>query len=169
MPEIDSKTLIFAIALVQKLRNSKDEMIRDRYTDILSETLSIISRSEQLYTCQDMDIVITELHRLFISKTEALSAKDKEHALLSTTPSHEELELLSKEGMEVKPTVQKLLEERKQHRSVEADKQPNKRRKLPEGICRGVELLQNGMKRINEGLSELRSDESEEFQKSLLN
>ncbi|KAF2554991.1 hypothetical protein F2Q68_00012853 [Brassica cretica] len=94
---------------------------------------------------------------------------EKEQALLSTTPSQEELELLSKEGMEVQTTVQKLLEERKQQRSVEAEKRPNKRRKLPEGICRGVELLQNGMKRINEGLSELRSDENEEFQKSLLN
>ena len=39
---------------------------------------------------------------------------EKEHALLSTTPSQEELELLSKEGMEVNPIVQKLLEERKQ-------------------------------------------------------
>ncbi|KAH0905593.1 hypothetical protein HID58_037420 [Brassica napus] len=269
MPEIDSKTLKFAIALVQKLRNSKDEMTRDRYTEILSETLSIISRSEQLYTCQEMDSVITELQRLLISETDkhhhhlyksepslalflsglinyemsetetcpksrgvwelyhlllrkrhwalvhhAVTAfgyfcartscsqlwrfvpeddalafdigsgkeakterfmselkmfLEKEQALLSTTPSQEELELLSKEGMEVKATVEKLLKERKKQRLVEAEKRPNKRRKLPEGICRGVELLQNGMKRINEGLSELGSDESEEFQKSLLN
>uniref|UniRef100_M4DFR5 Uncharacterized protein n=1 Tax=Brassica campestris TaxID=3711 RepID=M4DFR5_BRACM len=270
MPEIDSKTLKFAIALVQKLRNSKDEMTRDRYTEILSEALSIISRSEQLYTCQEMDNVITELQKLFISETDkhhhhhlnksepslalflsglinyempetetcpksravwelyhlllrkrhwalvhhavtvfgyfcartscsqlwrfvpedaALAfdigsgkeAKtewfmselkmflEKEQVLLSTTPSQEELELLSKEGMEVRATVQKHLEGRKQQRSVEEEKRPNKRRKLPEGICRGVELLQNGVKKINEGLSELRSDESEEFQKSLLN
>ncbi|CAG7909086.1 unnamed protein product [Brassica rapa] len=279
MPEIDSKTLKFAIALVQKLRNSKDEMMRDHNIEILSETvrtliisetLSIISRSEQLYTCQEMDNVITEVQKLFISETDkhhyhhlnksepslalflsglvsyemsetetcpksravwelyhlllrkrhwawlhhavtvfgyfcartscsqlwrfvpedaALAfdigsgkeAKtewfmselkmflEKEQVLLSTTPSQEELELLSKEGMEVRATVQKHLEGRKQQRSVEEEKRPNKRRKLPEGICRGVELLQNGMKRINEGLSELRSDESEEFQKSLLN
>ncbi|KAF2619797.1 hypothetical protein F2Q68_00038296 [Brassica cretica] len=84
MPEIDSKTLIFAIALVQKLRNSKDEMRRDRYTEILSETLSIISRSEQLYTCQDMDIVITELHRLFISETDN---RNHHHHLHKSEPS----------------------------------------------------------------------------------
>ena len=52
---------------------------------------------------------------------------------------------------------------------MEAEKQWNKRRKLPEGICRGVELLQKGMKRIKEGLSEMSSNESQDFHKSLLN
>ncbi|KAJ4878838.1 Uncharacterized protein Rs2_35892 [Raphanus sativus] len=271
IPEIDFRTLKFVVALIQKHRISKDEMTRDRYTDILSETLSIISRREQLYTCQEMDIVITELQRLFIAETDnhhrhqhlhklnpslalflsglgtyAMSGTetcpksravwelyhlllrkrhwalvhhavtafgyfcprtscaqlwrfvpedaalafdiasgkeakterfmselkmflDKEQALLSTTPSQEELEMLSKEGTQVKATVQKLLEGRKRQRSLEVEKQSNKRRKLPEGICRGVELLQKGMKRINEGLSEMSSDESQDFQKSLLN
>ncbi|XP_013605045.1 PREDICTED: uncharacterized protein LOC106312179 isoform X1 [Brassica oleracea var. oleracea] len=269
IPEIDSKTLKFGVALIQKLRNSKDEMTRDRYTEILSETLSIISRSEQLYTCQEMDNVITELQRLFITETDnsqhhlhklkpslalflsglsnyemsetetcpksravwelyhlllrkrhwalvhhAVTAfgyfcartgcaelwrfvpedaalafdiasgkeakterfmselkmfLEKEQALLSTTASQEELEMLSKEGTQVKATVQKLLEGRKQQRSMEVEKQSNKRRKLPEGICRGVELLQKGMKRINEALSEMSSDESQDFQKSILN
>ncbi|CAG7900257.1 unnamed protein product [Brassica rapa] len=269
IPEIDSRTLKFGVALIQKLRNSKDEMTRVRYTEILSETLSIISRSEQLYTCQEMDNVITELQRLFITETDnsqhhlhklkpslalflsglsnyemsetetcpksravwelyhlllrkrhwalvhhAVTAfgyfcartgcaqlwrfvpedaalafdiasgkeakterfmselkmfLEKEQALLSTTASQEELEMLSKESTQVKATVQKLLEGRKQQRSVEVEKQSNKRRKLPEGICRGVELLQKGMKRINEGLSEMSSDESQDFQKSLLN
>ncbi|KAJ4914896.1 Uncharacterized protein Rs2_00446 [Raphanus sativus] len=268
MTEIDSKTLKFVVALIQKLRNSKDEKTRDCHTEILSETLSIISRSEQLYTCQEMDSVITELQRLFVSETnkhhhlnksepslalflselnnyemsgtetspksravwelyhlllrkrhwalvhhavtafgyfcartscsqlwifvpedaalafDIASGKeaktdrfmselkmfvDKEQALLSTTPSHEELELLSKEGMEVKATVHKIQKERKRQRSVEAEKRPNKRRKLPEEICRGMELLQKRVKKINEGLRELRSDESEEFHKSLQN
>ncbi|CAA7018353.1 unnamed protein product [Microthlaspi erraticum] len=269
--EIDSKTLKFVVDLIHKYKNSKDEATRDRYREILSETLSIISRSEQLYTCQEMDSVITELQKLFISETgdrhhhlykskpnlalflsglikyemsetetcpksravwelyhlllrerhwalvhhavtafgyfcartscsqlwrfvpedaalafDRASGKEakterfmselkmfleKEGALLSLTPSQEELELLAEEGTEVNATVQKFLEGRNQQRSMEAEKRPNKRRKLPEGICRGVELLQNGMKRINEGLSELRSDEneSEDFQKSLQN
>ncbi|XP_024007724.1 uncharacterized protein LOC18994398 isoform X2 [Eutrema salsugineum] len=267
--EIDSKTLNFVVALIQKYRYFKDEATRDRYSEILSETLSIISRSEQLYTCQEMNSVLRELQRLFIletnnhhlhkskpnlalflsglskyemseaetcpksqavwelyhlllrkrhwalvhhavtafgyfcartscnqlwrfvpedaalafdiasgkeAKTERFMSElkiflEREQALLSVTPSQEELELLSKEGTEVKATVQKLVEVRNQQRSVEVDKRPNKRRKLPEGISRGVELLQNGMKRINEGLRELRSDETEneEFQKSLLN
>ncbi|EFH68493.1 predicted protein [Arabidopsis lyrata subsp. lyrata] len=268
--EIDAKTLNFVVALIQKYRNSKDETTKDRYSEILSETLSIISRSDQLYTCQEMDNVITELQKLFISETDhhhnhlrkskpnlalflsglskyemsetetcpksravwelyhlllkkrhwalvhhAVTAfgyfcartscnqlwrfvpedaalafdipsgkeakterfmselkmfLEKEQALLSITPSEEELKLLAKEGTKVKATVQKLLEGRSQ-RSMEVEKRPNKKRKLPEGICRGMELLQNGVKRINEGLSELRSDEneSEEFQKSLLN
>ncbi|KAL9305013.1 hypothetical protein AtEden1_Chr1g0004181 [Arabidopsis thaliana] len=268
--EIDAKTLNFVVALIQKYRNSKDETTKERYSEILSETLSIISRSEQLYTCQEMDNVITELQKLFNSETnhhhnhlrkskpnlalflsglskyemsetkkcpksiavwelyhmllrkrhwalvhhavtafgyfcartscnqlwrfvpedaalafDIASGKEakterfmselkmfleKEQALLSITPSEEELELLLKEGTEVKATVQKLLEGRSQ-RSMEVEKRPNKKRKLPEGICRGMELLQNGVKRINEGLNELRSDEneSEEFQKSLSN
>ena len=32
-----------------------------------------------------------------------------------------------------------------------------------------MELLRKGMKRINEGLSEMNTDEGEKFQKSLLN
>ncbi|KAF2557690.1 hypothetical protein F2Q68_00012854 [Brassica cretica] len=83
MPEIESKTLRFAIALIQKLRNSKDEMIRDRYTEILSEILSIISRGEQLYTCQEMDNVTTELQKLFISETD----KHHHHHLNKSEPS----------------------------------------------------------------------------------
>ncbi|KAL1188786.1 hypothetical protein V5N11_021949 [Cardamine amara subsp. amara] len=268
--EIDAKTLNFVVALIQKYRNSRDETIKDRYSEILSETLSIISRSDQLYTCQEMDNVITELQKLFLSdadhhhhhlhkskpnlalflsglskygmsetetcpksravwelyhmllrkrnwalvhhavtafgyfcartscnqlwrfvpedaalafdiasgkeaKTERFMLElkmflEKEEALLSIRPSQEELELLVKEGAKVKAAVQKLVEGKKQ-RPMEVEKRPNKRRKLPEGICRGMELLQNGVKRINEGLSELRSDEneSEEFQKSLLN
>ncbi|CAH2038922.1 unnamed protein product [Thlaspi arvense] len=268
--KIDSKTLKFAVALIQKYRNSKDETTKDRYSEILSETLSIISRNEQLYTYHEMDNVITELQRLFISETDnhhhlhkskpnlalflsglgryemsetetcpksravweiyhlllrkrhwalvhhAVTAfgyfcartscnqlwrfvpedaalafdigsgkgakterfmselkmfLEKEEALLSVTPSQEELELLSKEGTEVKAAVQKLLEGRSQLRSMEVEKRSNKKRKLPEGISRGVELLQNGMKRINEGLRELGSNENEneEFQKSFLN
>ncbi|KAF3584641.1 hypothetical protein F2Q69_00025836 [Brassica cretica] len=83
MPEIDSKTLRFAIALVQKLRNFKDEMIRDRYTEILSEILSIISRGEQLYTCQEMDNVTTELQKLFISEID----KHHHHHLNKSEPN----------------------------------------------------------------------------------
>ncbi|XP_010457522.1 PREDICTED: uncharacterized protein LOC104738990 [Camelina sativa] len=266
--EIDAKTLNFIVAVIQKYRNSKDDTRKDHYSEILSGTLSIISRNEQLYTCQEMNNVITELQKLFISeadsrhlhkskpnlalflsglskyemsetetcpksravwelyhmllrkrhwalvhnavtafgyfcartscnqlwrfvpedaalafdipsgkeaKTERFMSElkmflEKEQALLSVTPSEEEVELLLKEGNEVKATVQKFVEGRCQ-RSIEVEKRPNKKRKLPEGICRGVELLQNGVKRINEGLSELRSDEhgNEEFQKSLLN
>ncbi|VVA89980.1 unnamed protein product [Arabis nemorensis] len=269
IPEIDSKTLNFVVDLIHKYRNSREETTRDRYSEILSETLSIIARSELLYTCQEMDNVITELQELFISETDHLLHKskpnlalflsglskyemsetetcpksravwelyhlllkkrqwalvhhavtafgyfcartscnqlwrfvpedaalafdiasgkeakterfmlelkmflEKEQALLSiTTPSQEELELLVKEGKEVKATIaNKLLEVRNQ-RPMEVEKRPNKRRKLPEGIYGGVELLQNGMKKFNEGLSELRSDENEsqDFVKSLWN
>ncbi|CAA7054062.1 unnamed protein product [Microthlaspi erraticum] len=58
---------------------------------------------------------------------------EKEGALLSITPSQEELELLAEEGTEVNATVQKLIEGRNQ---MEAEKRPNKRRRLPEGISR---------------------------------
>ncbi|WCJ24199.1 hypothetical protein M5689_006177 [Euphorbia peplus] len=84
---------------------------------------------------------------------------EKETAILSVAPSVEQLEMLVKEGMALKETVQRISNmqveddamECEEH--IDVDNQSNKRRKLPDGICRGMELLQNGLKVMGDGLS----------------
>ena len=85
---------------------------------------------------------------------------EKETALLTMTPSYDQLQLLVKEGLLLKEMVQK-------HQNsdlgvvgcdtMESDveSQANKRRKLPDGIRDGVELLQSGLKVIGDGLPQL--------------
>lgn len=83
----------------------------------------------------------------------------KEIALLAIAPSPEQLELLGKEGLVLKQMVQKIsviAEERDrcEMREVDHKNQSNKKRKLPDGISRGVELLKGGLKIIGDGLSQ---------------
>ncbi|KAF9686216.1 hypothetical protein SADUNF_Sadunf03G0135600 [Salix dunnii] len=83
---------------------------------------------------------------------------EKETALLTTTPSIEQLELLVKEGMMLKEMVRKISSthiDTKECESMEidADNVSNKRRKLPDGISKGLELLQNGLKVIDDDIS----------------
>ncbi|KAL2325030.1 hypothetical protein Fmac_024088 [Flemingia macrophylla] len=83
----------------------------------------------------------------------------KEIALLTIAPSPEQLELLEREGLVLKQMVQKIpavAEERERCEIMEVDheNQSNKKRKLPDGICRGVELLKSGLKIIGDGLSQ---------------
>ncbi|KAK7356496.1 hypothetical protein VNO80_15769 [Phaseolus coccineus] len=83
----------------------------------------------------------------------------KEKALLTVAPSPEQLELLGREGLVLKQMVQKVSavsEEKERCDSMEVDRknQSNKKRKLPDGISRGVELLKSGLKIIGDGLSQ---------------
>ena len=83
---------------------------------------------------------------------------EKETALLSTTPSIEQLELLVKEGTVLKEMVRKISSTHIdtmecESMEIDADNVSNKRRKLPEGISKGLELLQNGLKVIGDGIS----------------
>ncbi|KAJ6705042.1 HOLLIDAY JUNCTION RESOLVASE [Salix purpurea] len=84
---------------------------------------------------------------------------EKETALLTTTPSTEQLELLVKEGMTLKEMVRKISSthiDTKECESMEidVDNVSNKRRKLPDGIRKGLELLQNGLEVIGDGISQ---------------
>ncbi|XP_027367312.1 uncharacterized protein LOC113873405 [Abrus precatorius] len=84
---------------------------------------------------------------------------NKEVALLTVAPSPEQLELLGREGFVLKQMVQKIsviAEEGERCESMEIDdkNQSNKKRKLPDGISRGVELLKSGLKIIGDGLSQ---------------
>ncbi|XP_011012224.1 PREDICTED: uncharacterized protein LOC105116525 isoform X1 [Populus euphratica] len=84
---------------------------------------------------------------------------EKETALLNTTPSMEQLELLVREGMTLKEMVQKVSRihidaTECESMEINVDIVSKKRRKLPDGISRGMELLQNGLKLIGGGISQ---------------
>lgn len=84
---------------------------------------------------------------------------EKETALLNTTPSMEQLELLVTEGMTLKEMVQKISRihidaTECESMEINVDIVSKKRRKLPDGISRGMELLQSGLKLIGGGISQ---------------
>lgn len=84
---------------------------------------------------------------------------NKEIALLTVAPNPEQLELLGREGLMLKSIVHKIsvtAKEKEGCESMEVDdkNQSNKKRKLPDGISRGVELLKSGLKIISDGLSQ---------------
>lgn len=94
----------------------------------------------------------------------------KQIALLTIAPSPEQLELLQREGLILKQMVHNIpvsavqregcegmeIDDKNQLNSMEVDdkNQSNKKRKLPDGISKGVELLKSGLKIISAGLSE---------------
>lgn len=95
---------------------------------------------------------------------------NKQNALLTVAPSPEQLELLRREGFMLKQMIHNIsvnaerrdgcesmeIDDKNQLNSMEVDdmNQTNKKRKLPAGISKGVELLKNGLKIIGDGLSE---------------
>ncbi|XP_003591635.3 uncharacterized protein [Medicago truncatula] len=95
---------------------------------------------------------------------------NKQNALLTVAPSPEQLELLRREGLMLKQMIHNIsvnaerrdgcenmeIDDKNQLNSMEVDdmNQTNKKRKLPAGISKGVELLKNGLKIIGDGLSE---------------
>ncbi|XP_011020704.1 PREDICTED: uncharacterized protein LOC105122981 isoform X3 [Populus euphratica] len=89
---------------------------------------------------------------------------DKETALLTTTPSFEQLELLVKEGVVLKEMVQKIsgIDAMEcQSMEIDVDNVPNKRRRLPDGISKGLELLQSGLKVIGDSISQWQENHCE--------
>ncbi|PON66095.1 holliday junction resolvase [Trema orientale] len=104
---------------------------------------------------------------------------DKEATLDVTSSRSEQLGLLLKEGLILKEMLQRILtikvdtveyesmeiDGEKQSKEVEGEKEHNKKRKLPEGISKGMELLQSGLKVIVNGLSQWQQSqpESSEF------
>ncbi|XP_027189235.1 uncharacterized protein [Cicer arietinum] len=95
---------------------------------------------------------------------------NKQNALLTVAPSPEQLELLRKEGLILKQMIHNIsvnaklregcesmeVDDKNQSNSMEVDdkNQSNRKRKLPDGISKGVELLKCGLKIISDGLSE---------------
>lgn len=264
MPNIDAKTLKFLGSIIHNYRNTVDQLTKDHYCKLLSETLGIISNMKHLYAAVEMEEVILGLKSLFISgstasdtqlyqckpnlalfvaglghmeitesdesvkcsavwelyhmllreqhwalihlaitafgyfaartscnqlwrfvpQTAALSYDlsgdeaneerfmselkaflEKETALLTITPSSEQLELLVRDGLMLKEVVRKFSEidakaMRCESMVIDEEKQLNKKRKLPDGISEGVELLQSGLKVIDDGLFEWQQNHS---------
>ncbi|CAN6677557.1 unnamed protein product [Malus baccata var. baccata] len=92
---------------------------------------------------------------------------EKETALLTVTPCSDQLRLLAREGLTLKEMFQKISDaivEASESENMEINcekqteinggKQTNKERKLPDGIRKGMELLESGMKVIVDGLSQ---------------
>ncbi|GAV58289.1 hypothetical protein CFOL_v3_01823 [Cephalotus follicularis] len=83
---------------------------------------------------------------------------EKEMALLTITSSSDQHSVLLKEGLILKEMVKKISII---HDAMECERMeihdenlPNKRRKLPDAMSKGVELLQSGLKVIGNGLSQ---------------
>ncbi|XP_020699236.1 uncharacterized protein LOC110111625 isoform X1 [Dendrobium catenatum] len=95
---------------------------------------------------------------------------EKEGALCESSPCKEQLSFLIKEGIALKRLTKTLttMQEVPVIQSVEINGhrkcERKKRRKLPDGICEGMDLLQNGLKAMNNVLSQPDSaDLKEEF------
>ena len=89
---------------------------------------------------------------------------DKELALLTNAPSSEQLELLGREAILLKKMVRKIsdiAERGLEFESMEIDdkNQSKRKRKLPDEISRGVELLKSGLRIIGDGLSQWQLDQ----------
>ncbi|KAH7521858.1 hypothetical protein FEM48_Zijuj07G0076600 [Ziziphus jujuba var. spinosa] len=269
LSDVDVKTLKFLVSIIHSYKACADKLTKNHCRKLLSETLGIISNMKHLYASDEMEEVVFELGKLFISgpaatdkelyqckpdlalfmaglahmhipetdknpKTSAawqlyhmllrerhwalihlaitafgyftartlcnelwrfvphnaalsydlesgIEAKeerfmfelkaflDKERALHTITASSDQLELLAREGLMLKKLFQKLsainaetagcksMDVDGENRSMEVDgeKQCNKKRKLPDGISKGMELLQSGLKVISDGISQL--------------
>ncbi|XVE81442.1 hypothetical protein DITRI_Ditri15bG0063900 [Diplodiscus trichospermus] len=84
---------------------------------------------------------------------------EKEMALPAVIACSEQQRLLHEEGLVLKEMVRKISNintdaARCDSMEIDDEKQSNKRRKLPDGINKGVELLQDGLKVISESLTQ---------------
>lgn len=92
---------------------------------------------------------------------------EKEMALLTITPSSDQLGLLVREGLKLKEMFQKIsnvvdttecenmeIDGEKQATEINSGEQSNRKRKFPDGIEKGMELLQSGMKVIVDSISQ---------------
>ncbi|KAK2992047.1 hypothetical protein RJ640_023406 [Escallonia rubra] len=88
---------------------------------------------------------------------------EKEMASLGTTDLSDQAGLLVKEGLLLKEMIQKVSKIEPEAMicnvmEVDDEQQANKRRKLPDGISKGVELLQSGLKVICDDISQLQQN-----------
>ncbi|XP_073300942.1 uncharacterized protein [Primulina huaijiensis] len=92
---------------------------------------------------------------------------EKEMACQMIHPSSHHLAMFVKEGRMLKQIVQKNLQKLDSAviscdmMEIDKERQPHKKRKFPDGICRGVELLQTGLKIMVDGISQWKRDGDE--------
>lgn len=92
----------------------------------------------------------------FMSELKGFLEKDTAH--LALTPSSDQVELLAREAKLLHENVEKKMKIEPEAMiceptEVDDEVHANKKRKLPEGIGKGVQLLQSGLKIIGDGLS----------------
>ncbi|XP_057783593.1 uncharacterized protein LOC131001267 [Salvia miltiorrhiza] len=68
LSDTDMKTVKFLIAIIRKYKTSSDNAIKDDHRRLLGEVLGIISSMKHLYSFDEMEEVILELQKLFISR-----------------------------------------------------------------------------------------------------
>ncbi|KZV34849.1 hypothetical protein F511_00751 [Dorcoceras hygrometricum] len=101
----------------------------------------------------------------FMSKLKEFLEKEMACETIHLSPDH--LAMFVKEGRMLKRTVQKHLQKLDSAVSscdmmeIDKERQPSKKRKFPDGICRGVELLQTGLKIMVDGISQWKRDVDE--------
>ncbi|KAE8724898.1 Plant self-incompatibility protein S1 family [Hibiscus syriacus] len=99
----------------------------------------------------------------FMSEFKAFLEKERALPAVMSSSTEQQL-LLLEEGLALKQLVQKvssinLDDARFDKTDIDDENQPNKRRKLPDGINRGVELLQDGLKVIGDCLSQWQTNQ----------
>lgn len=118
----------------------------------------------------DLDSGMNSKEGMFMNELKVFL--DREIALIALKPSLELQLALIKEGLILKDLLDKVLDIDQEPMEceevkVDPDNRTKKRRKLPENISKGVELLQNGLRVIGDGLSQWQTNEPDEFQKLL--
>ncbi|KAK4388046.1 hypothetical protein Sango_2411200 [Sesamum angolense] len=93
----------------------------------------------------------------FMSELKALLEKEMACPAMQATP--DQLAMLVKEGQLLNASVQNNVKHDPESivsdmMDVDDEKQPNKKRKFPDGICKGVELLQSGLRIMVDGLAQ---------------
>ncbi|XP_039020868.1 uncharacterized protein LOC120152815 [Hibiscus syriacus] len=101
----------------------------------------------------------------FMSEFKAFLEKERALPAVMSSSTEQQLPLLE-EGLSLKQMVQKVSSinldaARFDKLDIDDENQPNKRRKLPDGINRGVELLQDGLKVIGDCLSQWQTNQLE--------
>ncbi|KAL8491170.1 hypothetical protein ACS0TY_022992 [Phlomoides rotata] len=261
LSDTDMKTLKFLVAVIRKYKSSSDNATKDDYRRLIGELLVLISNMKHLYSCDEIEEVILEIQKLFISTPDsqlllckpnlayfmagvghveltdekesarsraalelyhmllkerhwalvhlavtafgyfaahtsfnqlwrfvpqdaALSfdlemgneadeerfmeelkaVLEKEMASLTLQVSPDQISMVIKEGRVLKENVHNNLKCDREvvlMDMVDEKRQPNKKRKFPDGICRGVEILQSGLKIMVDGLSEWQHESCE--------
>ncbi|KAL7081323.1 hypothetical protein ACP275_14G032800 [Erythranthe tilingii] len=121
----------------------------------------------------DLDLADSPHEDRFMSELKLVLEKETACPTIQASP------MLVKEGLVLKEIVRSYLKKRDlgaklfDVMDIDEDEKPNnnKKRKFPDGICRGVELLQSGLKIMGDGLSQWQQnrDESMEVHEKFLN
>ncbi|XP_024021684.1 uncharacterized protein LOC21391650 [Morus notabilis] len=150
-------------------------MLRERHWALIHLALTAFGYFSARTTCDELWRFVPQNAALsydILSGSEANEERfmsvfktflDEEIALDITASNSEELGMVAKEGRVLKEIFQKIMEIDVEKQSIEVDeeKQDSKKRKLPDGISEGMELLQSGLKVIVNGLSQWQQNQPE--------